>query len=88
MTAQGRLFFQMPEEQKMKIFHSPSPNPQRGWSKIGGETTSKLRKENAVSAPSGAGELLDEKVALLTLKITKVRALTLNVGTFRQRPPR
>jgi hypothetical protein len=46
----------------MKILHEPSPDPQRGWSKKGVETTSKLRKENAERAPKGKGELLDEKV--------------------------
>lgn len=62
MLEQGRLFFQMPEEIKMKIMHPPGPDPQRGWSRKGLETTSKLRKENAQSAPKGKGELLDEKV--------------------------
>ena len=46
----------------MKILHHPSPDPQRGWSKKGVETTSKLRKENAERAPKDKGELLDEKV--------------------------
>ena len=62
MLGQGRLFFQMSEEKKLKIMHPPSPDPQRGWSKKGLETTSKLRKENAERAPKGKGELLDEKV--------------------------
>ena len=44
----------------MKIIHHPGPDPQRGWSQKGAETTSKLRKENADGAPRG--ELLDEKV--------------------------
>ncbi|KAB8075260.1 putative gibberellin 20-oxidase [Aspergillus leporis] len=57
----GRLFFQMSEEQKAKILHPPSPDPQRGWSRKGLETTAKLRKENAKRAPKGKGELLDEK---------------------------
>jgi len=56
----------MPEETKMKIFHTPSPDPQRGWSKKGLETTSKLRKENAERAPKGKGELLDEKVCTVS----------------------
>ncbi|KAB8364868.1 hypothetical protein FH972_024728 [Carpinus fangiana] len=55
----GERFFKMSPEQKMKLYHHPSPDPQRGWSKKGAETTSKLRKENAASAPEG--ELLDEK---------------------------
>lgn len=50
----------MTTEQKMKIIHHPGPDPQRGWSQKGAETTSKLRKENADGAPTG--ELLDEKV--------------------------
>jgi hypothetical protein len=57
----------MPEEKKMKILHPPSPDPQRGWSKKGLETTSKLRKENAERAPKGLGELLDEKVPIFYL---------------------
>ncbi|CAD6593810.1 MAG: hypothetical protein ASARMPREDX12_007681 [Alectoria sarmentosa] len=55
----GKLFFNMTTEQKMKIIHHPGPDPQRGWSQKGAETTSKLRKENADGAPRG--ELLDEK---------------------------
>jgi isopenicillin N synthase-like dioxygenase len=58
---QSRLFFQMPEEKKSKVFHEPSPDPQRGWSRKGLETTSYLRKENIERAPKGKGVLLDEK---------------------------
>ncbi len=57
----------MSEEMKMKIMHPPGPDPQRGWSRKGLETTSKLRKENAVGAPVGKGDLLDEKVSSASL---------------------
>ena len=56
----------MSEEAKMKIVHPPSPDPQRGWSKTGLETTAKTRKENAEMAPKDKGELLDEKVGFLS----------------------
>ena len=52
----------MTTEQKMKIIHHPGPDPQRGWSRKGAETTAKLYKQNAAGAPEG--ELLDEKVTL------------------------
>ena len=51
----------------MKIAHPPSPDPQRGWSKKGLETTSKTRKENIEMAPKDKGELLDEKVGFFVL---------------------
>lgn len=46
----------------MKIVHHPGSDLQRGWSRKGTETTSKLFKENAENSPKGKGELLDEKV--------------------------
>ena len=57
----------MSDEAKMNIAHPPSPDPQRGWSKKGLETTSKTRKENAEMAPKDKGELLDEKVGFISL---------------------
>ncbi|KAF2839731.1 putative gibberellin 20-oxidase [Patellaria atrata CBS 101060] len=56
-----KKFFAMTEEQKLKIYHAPGPDPQRGWSKKGLETTSKLRKENYVGVDKSKTTLLDEK---------------------------
>ncbi|KAJ5884031.1 gibberellin 20-oxidase [Penicillium subrubescens] len=56
-----RAFFQLPDDVKMKIVHHPGSDLQRGWSRKGTETTSRLRKENAETSPKGKGELLDEK---------------------------
>ncbi|KAJ5965377.1 gibberellin 20-oxidase [Penicillium waksmanii] len=56
-----RAFFGLSEEVKMKIVHHPGSDLQRGWSRKGTETTSKLFKENAENSPKGKGELLDEK---------------------------
>lgn len=52
----------------MKIVHHPGSDLQRGWSRKGTETTSRLRKENAETSPKGKGELLDEKVCFLFYK--------------------
>jgi hypothetical protein len=52
----------------MKIVHHPGSDLQRGWSRKGTETTSRLRKENAETSPKGKGELLDEKVCFWVSK--------------------
>ncbi|KAK4219676.1 hypothetical protein QBC37DRAFT_382429 [Rhypophila decipiens] len=38
----SRKFFQLPDKVKQKIEHKPGPNPQRGWSAVGSESTAKL----------------------------------------------
>ncbi|CZS90732.1 related to iron/ascorbate family oxidoreductases [Rhynchosporium agropyri] len=50
-------FFRLPEQAKREICNEPSPNPQRGWSFKGAETTSGLRQHK--DAPRGI--LMDEK---------------------------
>ncbi|PQE28628.1 gibberellin 20-oxidase protein [Rutstroemia sp. NJR-2017a BBW] len=50
-------FFRLPERAKWEICNEPSPNPQRGWSFKGAETTSGLRQHK--DAPQGI--LMDEK---------------------------
>lgn len=39
---QSRKFFELPEDAKREIEHQPGPNPQRGWSAVGAESTAKL----------------------------------------------
>ena len=63
----------------MKIFHPPCPDPQRGWSRKGLETTSKTRKENAEMAPKDKGELLDEKVGFFSLNSSFLRWIIIRV---------
>ena len=65
-VGQMKKFFSLSREAKEKIVHEPSPNPQRGWSRKGAETTSKLRKDNLNG--STGDELTDEKVCLLRKK--------------------
>ncbi|KND86888.1 Flavonol synthase/flavanone 3-hydroxylase [Tolypocladium ophioglossoides CBS 100239] len=45
-------FFVLPTESKMKISNARGPNPQRGFSWVGAEQTSKLRKENLIGQTS------------------------------------
>lgn len=62
-TTQGKKLFSMTPEQKAKFRHEPSPDPQRGWSHVGAEVTSKLQERNY--ANGSKGEILkDEKVSL------------------------
>lgn len=42
----GKKLFSLTPEQKAKFRHEPSPDPQRGWSHIGAEVTSKLQERN------------------------------------------
>lgn len=39
---QSRKFFHKPHEVKAQVVNPPGPNPQRGWSGVGVETTSRL----------------------------------------------
>ncbi|KAH6649195.1 hypothetical protein BKA67DRAFT_539186 [Truncatella angustata] len=48
-------FFQLPIDVKNQIVHLPSSNPQRGWSKVGSESTAKL-----FGALSKSGEKIDK----------------------------
>ncbi|KAI1869767.1 hypothetical protein JX265_001999 [Neoarthrinium moseri] len=41
-------FFALPEESKMRVANVKGPTPQRGYSWVGAEQTSKLRKENTL----------------------------------------
>ncbi|KAK2606644.1 hypothetical protein N8I77_005378 [Diaporthe amygdali] len=52
-------FFKLPAEIKDDIVCIRSPHPQRGWSRVGSEQTSKLRKENIINR--NASELTDER---------------------------
>ncbi|THC88580.1 hypothetical protein EYZ11_011971 [Aspergillus tanneri] len=54
-----KRFYRLPDELKQKAAHPPGPNPQRGWSGIGVESTSKLYGEQT-ERPSG--KLKDAKV--------------------------
>lgn len=45
----------------MKISNPPGPNPQRGFSWVGAEQTSKLRKEN-LNGQTSWDELTDARV--------------------------
>src|SRR4051794_32588844 len=38
----SRKFFELPQDVKRQIEHLPGPNPQRGWSAVGSESTAKL----------------------------------------------
>lgn len=51
----------MTPEQKAKFAHLPGPDPQRGWSHIGAEVTSRLQERNFANGSKGK-ELKDEKV--------------------------
>jgi len=58
---QAKRFFNMPRQEKIKIGNEVGPHPQRGWSRVGVEHTSKLRAENL---NGGIGDdLTDEKVS-------------------------
>ncbi|KAH0563450.1 hypothetical protein GP486_001987 [Trichoglossum hirsutum] len=52
-------FFKLPLEEKMKIANERNPDPQRGWSYVGAEKTSKLNKDDLNG--STPDDLLDEK---------------------------
>ncbi|KAF2176515.1 oxidoreductase [Zopfia rhizophila CBS 207.26] len=41
-----KQFFALPTDVKAKIAHTPGPNPQRGWSRKGAETTAKIHTGN------------------------------------------
>lgn len=58
---QSKAFFKLPAEVKDEIVCIRSPHPQRGWSRVGSEQTSKLRKENIINR--NASELMDERVS-------------------------
>ncbi|KYK57401.1 Major facilitator superfamily [Drechmeria coniospora] len=53
-------FFALPTEAKMGISNPRGPNPQRGFSWVGAEQTSKLRKEN-LEGQSSWDELMDAR---------------------------
>jgi isopenicillin N synthase-like dioxygenase len=57
---QSESFFNLPDEVKEKIACVRGPHPQRGWSRVGSEQTSKLRKENIQGR--NADELTDARV--------------------------
>ncbi|KAH7042793.1 putative gibberellin 20-oxidase [Macrophomina phaseolina] len=40
----NRKFFGLPEEEKTKVANPPTPNPQRGWTKVNGEKTGTLNQ--------------------------------------------
>lgn len=61
---QGKKLFSLTPEQKAKFAHLPSPEPQRGWSHIGAEVTSRLQERNFTDA-SKTQTLKDEKVLQL-----------------------
>ncbi|MCJ1231405.1 hypothetical protein MMC12_008082 [Toensbergia leucococca] len=44
-VSQNRLFFQMKTEEKLRIAHPPGPDPQRGFSSVGAENSSKLYRK-------------------------------------------
>ncbi|KAI1186304.1 oxidoreductase [Nemania serpens] len=52
-------FFSLPAQTKEEIVCIRGPHPQRGWSCVGSEQTSKLRKENTVNR--NADELTDAR---------------------------
>ncbi|KUL84336.1 hypothetical protein ZTR_06317 [Talaromyces verruculosus] len=54
-----KRFYRLPDNLKQKAAHPPGPNPQRGWSGIGVESTSKLYGEQT-ERPSG--KLKDARV--------------------------
>ncbi|KAH7027598.1 putative gibberellin 20-oxidase [Microdochium trichocladiopsis] len=58
----GKKLFALAPEQKDKFKHLPGPDPQRGWSHIGAEVTSRLQERNfADGVKNRKEELKDEK---------------------------
>ena len=62
VTAQSNKFFALPLDVRKEIVCVRGPHPQRGWSCVGSEQTSKLRKENI--ANRNPDELTDERVSI------------------------
>ena len=44
---QSKKFFDLPPESKEVIAHTPGPDPQRGWSRVGSEKTSAVYEKIA-----------------------------------------
>ena len=65
----------MPVEAKRSIANDAGPHPQRGWSSVGIEQTSKLRGEN-LNGGSG-DELIDDRVSKLWVPRDRNAALLL-----------
>lgn len=57
---QSKKFFALPAEIKNEIVCARGPHPQRGWSCVGSEQTSKLRKEN-IEGRDDVDKLTDER---------------------------
>lgn len=60
-SVQAKEFFQLPKDVKEDIVCVRGPHLQRGWSRVGWEQTSRLRKENFVNR--NPDELTDERVS-------------------------
>lgn len=59
---QNKSFFQMPTTEKVAIAHQPGPSPQRGWSTVGAENSSKLYKKGFLNYQM-TEELKDARVS-------------------------
>lgn len=60
MLGQSHQFFSLPADVKKEIACARGPHPQRGWSCVGSEQTSKLRREN-IAGRDDVDKLTDER---------------------------